>query len=180
MRAACFLAVLLAITSRPVPAQTAPAATPACAADSTYHVLDFWVGEWRVTVDGKVDGTNRVEKILGGCAMTETWHGADGHDGHSLLYVTPFLTAKRWNQVWVTDQARVFGGTKEKSLVATYPDGGVRFQGELVGPRGRVVIDRATLTPMPDGTIRQVIELSLDGGSTWQQNYQATYTRIKP
>jgi hypothetical protein len=150
---------------------------PSCDTDSTYHQLDFWVGEWRVTADGVLDGTDRIEKVLNGCAVSETWHDvAPGHEGRSLFFVAS--APKRWKQVWVTETARALGGTKEKGMIASYPGGGVRFQGELIGPLGRVLLDRTTLTPMPNGTVQQVIERSIDGGSTWTTPYTATYTRI--
>jgi len=55
----------------------------------------------------------------------------------------------------------------------------VRFQGELTGRLGRLLLDRTTLMPMLDGTVQQVIELSTDGGSTWQEACRAIYTRVK-
>jgi hypothetical protein len=173
------LALALLVGAVPLAAHAQGAASPprTCDTDSTYHKLDFWLGDWRVTVNGVLDGTDRIEKVLGGCAIIESWHDADGHLGQSLFFVSPVM--RRWKQVWITDQAQATGGTKEKSAIGWYPDGGVRFQGELIGALGRIVLDRTTLTPMPDGTVRQVIEHSLDGGSTWQPPYVATYTRAK-
>jgi hypothetical protein len=172
--AACSVTLLASRAS----GQATDHAPAPCRADSTYHRLDFWLGAWRVTVDGKLDGTDSVRTVLDGCAITETWHDVNGHAGLSLFYVAP--GSGRWKQVWVTDQARMTGGTKEKSALIWYPDGGVRFQGELVGSGGKILLDRTTLTPMPDGTVRQLIEISTDGGSTWQQSYRATYTRMRP
>ena len=34
-----------------------------------------------------------------------------------------------------------------------------------------------TLTPLPDGTVRQVIERSTDDGATWQSSFDAVYRR---
>lgn len=66
---------------------------------------------------------------------------------------------------------------KEKTLVEEFPDGGVRFQGEIPLPDGRKVLDRTTLTPRPDGTVRQLIEQSSDAGKTWRVVFDAIYTR---
>ena len=147
-----------------------------CASQSGFHVLDFWLGTWRVTAAGKYDGTDTIQKILSGCAVTEDWRAADGSAGKSLFYFDPF--SKEWTQVWVTDQATVRGGLKIKHLIATYKDGGTRFQGTLPGPPGsKIVLDRTTLTPLRDGTVRQVIEISLDGGTTWIVEYDAIYAK---
>ena len=85
--------------------------------------------------------------------------------------------------MWVTDRASEPGGTKEKRLIARYPDGGVRFQGTIIGPLGKAYLDRTTLTPLPSGEVHQVIEISPDQGVTWRVAYDARYRRsaaIKP
>jgi hypothetical protein len=119
-------------------------------------------------------GTNRIEKILGGCAVTETWHDADS-EGRSLFYYVP--SQRQWKQVWVTPQALSLGGLKEKHLIAQSA-GSVRFQGELVGPRGVLVLDRTTLTTMSGGRVRQVIEISRDGGTSWRATFDAIYVPV--
>src|SRR3954469_24116373 len=48
-------------------AQAGPATPPACLSDSTYHVLDFWLGSWNVVDStGARLGSNRIERIVGG------------------------------------------------------------------------------------------------------------------
>jgi len=34
--------------------------------------FDFWIGEWRVTENGKLAGHNRIEPLLEGCACSKT------------------------------------------------------------------------------------------------------------
>jgi len=169
------LAVAIAAGSSSA-ATTAPKAPPSCNADPGFHALDFWLGTWRVSAGGRFDGTDVVTKILGGCAVTEDWTDTTGHKGKSLFYYDSF--AKVWEQVWVTDQATSRGGLKIKRLIATYADRGTRFQGILPGPPGsKTVLDRTTLRPQTDGTVRQVIEISVDGGQTWIVTYDAIYRR---
>ena len=52
-------------------------------------------------------------------------------------------------------------------LIEHYPDGGTRFQGVVHLKNGSTVLDRTTLTPLPDGRVRQVIEQSPDNGKNW-------------
>ena len=146
-----------------------------CAADSTYSALDFWLGEWDVFEGDQQVGTNRITPVLKGCAVLEEWRDTMGGEGRSLFYVEP--GPHQWKQVWVTDDARQVGGTKEKHLVARLPDGGVRFQGELPLPDGRLVLDRTTLTPIRSGEVRQLIETSRDGGTTWRAGFDARYRK---
>lgn len=169
--AAC--AVLACALAGPVSAQPAPA--PACADRPVFGWLDFWVGEWRVRVGDQYVGTNRVAKILRGCAVTEEWRDARGNEGRSVFYVSP--DSGLWRQVWVTDTALAPGGVKEKRLIARLPGGAVRFQGEI-STGDALVLDRTTLTPLGDDRVRQLIERSTDGGGIWQAAFDAIYERV--
>lgn len=148
-----------------------------CAADSAYAALNFWVGDWTVYTGDQVVGTNRITRILEGCAVIEEWRDADGGEGRSLFYID--TATGQLKQVWVTDDARRVGGTKEKHLIARLPDGGLRFQGELRLPDGRTLLDRTTLTPITPTEVRQLIEVSRDGGTTWHAGFDARYRRTK-
>jgi hypothetical protein len=154
----------------------AGAQTPApCEADSAFSTLDFWLGDWDVYVGDELAGTNRIEKILDGCAILEHWTGSGGGQGKSLFYYQKSTGV--WKQVWVTQQAMRVGGLKEKQLVARLEDGGVRFRGEIARGDGTTYLDRTTLTPLPDGRVRQVIEVSEDGGNTWRATFDANYVK---
>jgi hypothetical protein len=90
----CFTSVTSAFSqsssSKPDPPPPHP-----CDADPNYHKLDFWVGAWDVydNHDSTLNGTDVVEKIVGGCAIIENWREADGSgEGKSLFY---YLRAKK-------------------------------------------------------------------------------------
>jgi hypothetical protein len=153
----------------------APAAGTACTANPSFHDLDFWLGDWTVTAGGKRAGQNHIERILAGCAVVERWKDVDGGLGESLFYHPPGTAT--WKQVWVTDRATSLGGAKEKQLVARLPGGGLRFQGELPPPGGKTLLDRTTLEPLPEGRVRQRIEVSRDQGKTWTTVFDAEYQR---
>ncbi len=146
-----------------------------------YQLLDFWLGEWDVFASGamrvspgtdgvKPMGTNRIEKTLGGCAIVEHWRDASGGAGKSLFYYHPAATT--WKQVWVSGNGRV----KEKGVVDAGSPNAVRFQGELRSD-GKRILDRTTLTPLPDGSVRQHIEESSDDGPTWETTFDAIYRK---
>lgn len=132
--------------------------------------MDFWLGEWEVFVDGQAVGTDHVEKILGGAAILEHWQSREGGRGESLFYFIP--DAGQWKQVWVVQGAQV---VKEK--LSTPVEGGLRFEGEARFPDGGRIPDRTTLTLLEDGSVRQLIEISRDGGSTWTPSFDAIYRR---
>lgn len=148
---------------------------PACRADPAFALLDFWVGDWEVLVGDQKVGDDRVEKVQDGCAITEQWRAADGGTGQSLLYVD--TASRRWRQVWVTGRALAPGGVKEKRLVERTSGGGLRFQGQVRDRAGNSWLDRTTLTPLPDGRVRQHIETSTDDGMNWRTTFDAVYRR---
>lgn len=176
IRAAAVAAAAAALMAS-ASASAAPAdAIPACGEQPAFAALDFWVGDWEVFVGAQKVGEDRVQKTLNGCAITESWTAANGGEGLSLFYVDPADLG--WRQVWVTGRALAPGGVKEKRLIETLPDGGLRFQGTVRDTAGRVWLDRTTLTPLPDGTVRQRIEISRDGGETWEATFDAVYRRL--
>ena len=169
-----FAAAHAATASDQRPASRAPAAeTPAaCGESADYSRLDFWVGEWDVYSQGRKVGTNRISKVLSGCAVTEDWTDIDGGRGKSLFYFSP--REATWKQVWITDRATRRGGTKEKTLTATLPGGALRFEGELPLRSARVR-DRTSLWPLENGHVRQLIEYSEDDGASWQVSFDGLY-----
>src|SRR5262245_31354547 len=75
-----------------------PPAKPGCNAPE-HRQFDFWVGTWDVTANGKHAGVNRIEKILDGCALMESWTGASGYRGNSLNFYD--AARRQWHQTWV-------------------------------------------------------------------------------
>jgi len=158
-----------------VSASFAQNASVPCDQNPIYQKLDFWLGDWDVfdLKSGAKDGTNRIEKILKGCAIIENWSDANGGEGKSLFYVV--RATGQWRQVWVEDS----GGMKEKALQDSYTGVGVSFQGEILHRDGTSHLDRTTLQPMTGGHVRQTIEISRDHGKTWEVVYDAEYRRRK-
>jgi hypothetical protein len=157
-----------------VPVRAQQAAPPPCSA-AVRGALDFWAGDWIVTVGRERAGTDRVERVSKGSGVIERWTGTDGDEGTSLFSFDPF--ACTWHQLWITDMPERVGGLKHKDLVVLQPGGGVRFQGAYPGRAAVTVLDRTTLTPLADGTVHQLIEISTDGGATWRSAFDAIYTR---
>lgn len=146
---------------------------PSIETDPAYRQLDFWVGDWEVrdATKHELAGTDRVEKVLKGAAIVEHWRDTAGHEGKSWFYFS--RPEHRWKQVWVTE----VGFIKEKALIETFADGGVRFRGEVQRANGGKILDQTTLTPLADGSVHQLIEISADAGKMWQTTFDAIYTR---
>ncbi len=140
----------------------------------SYHLLDFWVGDWDVYVGDKKVGHIRIEKILNGCTVLEHWVDSAGNEGQSLFFVNDGGT---WQQVWVTENANQPGGIKEKTNVEIAAEEGVQFQGVSYHPDAGQWFDHTTLKLVENGAVRQHIEISADAGYTWETTFDAIYRR---
>ena len=161
--------LLVALAPARTGAQEAPPAAP-CETDSVYRLFDFWVGEWDVfTAQDQKAGTNRIEKLLGGCLLLEHWTGASGSEGRSINYYDPIR--KLWVQKWVDAQGGII------SVEGAFEAGAMRFEGEHFYPDGRREVFRMTFTPQQDGSVRQFIEQSRDGGDSWYVWFDGRYVR---
>jgi hypothetical protein len=147
--------------------QTAAAATPAAPCTTPqHHAFDFWIGTWDVTQQGQPAGTNRIDRLLDGCALLENWTGKGGVRGHSLN----FYDAEHgtWQQTWIDSTG------SSLNLLGGFAQGKMTLSSLRTGQRQA---DRITWTPLPDGTVRQLWEHTDDGGKTWQTAFDGLYRR---
>lgn len=148
--------------------QTAPA--PACVARE-YRQFDFWLGEWEVHANGKLAGRNRIEAILGGCALAEHWEGVGGGRGTSLNAYS--VGDRRWHQTWVDAQGvrlAVAGGWDEATATMT-------LSGSVPDRQGDLVTHEVSWERRPDGSVRQRWRASRDQGVTWSGVFDGIYRR---
>jgi tetratricopeptide (TPR) repeat protein len=140
-----------------------------CAARPHSADLDFWVGEWDVHApDGRPAGRSRITRVLGGCAVLETWAGVQGDSGQSLNAIDPATGV--WQQTWVDDQGHLrefLDGHREDSTMV-YP----RSRPDRAGRIDRMRLERLSAT-----RVRQTAEESTDGGATWRLRYTLVYER---
>jgi hypothetical protein len=179
MRALKAAAALLLLGTAVLPgrAQTPKKAAASCQAPE-YRQLDFWVGDWDTyDLDGagnpakKVVARNRVDRILGGCALREVYEQTDGLVGQS--FSTYDASRKVWHQTWVTNRGQLLvveGGLEGDRLILTGP---LPVAG---GPPGTL---RVAWQPRKDG-VRETAESSGDGGKTWKPLFDVLFRPHKP
>lgn len=132
--------------------------------------FDFWVGEWYVFADEKLVGRNEISRVHGGCTLVEEYTAAGGKfAGRSFNYFEPEDGV--WHQVWVDDS-----GTR-LHLTGGYADGKMMMSGERK-KNGATITDRISWTDNADGTVRQLWELSEDGGKAWQVLFDGQYRPV--
>jgi len=133
-----------------------------------YRQLDFWVGDWNVTVGGKPAGTNAVTQEESGCLVHEHWAGAAGGTGQSFNFYD--RTDDRWHQMWVSSTGNTL------FLSGQYADGKLVYRGTAPGSNGAPAQQRLTFFRNADGTVRQLWESSSDG-KQWQTVFDGLYER---
>lgn len=139
----------------------------ACSGEE-HRQFDFWRGSWDVYADGDLVGRNEIRRVAGGCGLEESWSGTGDSRGTSLNYYDP--TDGRWHQLWVGSGGlvlRLTGGLEDGSMV---------LSGERTA-EGETLRDRITWTPAPDGGVRQLWEVSRDGGQSWSVAFDGRYRR---
>ncbi len=142
---------------------------PACAVPE-HHQFDFWIGEWNVTTpDGKPAGTNRIERIAGGCGLLENWTGAKGGVGNSLNFYSP--DDRKWHQTWVgTGGSFLF-------LEGAFENGAMTMTGRTKTAEGGAQLERITWTPQEGGIVKQHWQQSTDDGKTWADAFVGLYKK---
>ena len=154
-------------------AQTAPNAPPPVDCnDADHRALDFWIGDWDVTLAGSetVIAKSRIEKIAG-CAISETYHQTVGPGGKAIDYhgrsISSYVPAdKEWRQFYVDSSGRA------ATLTGPWTKGAVTFM-----QRVPIGITRMIVSANPDGTVRQHGELSKDEGKSWSTSFDFIYRK---
>jgi tetratricopeptide (TPR) repeat protein len=146
-----------------------------CSRNPMARQFDFWIGEWDVYQNGTMAlaGHSLVQNIAGGCSLLENWTSVVGaHHGKSLNY---YDTLKQnWEQVWVGS-----GGDIQHFTDGVYKDSVMQFAFRQVR-NGKTMQGRFRFYYLSANQVRQLSELSGDGGVNWQVQYDFIYKRKQP
>ena len=148
-----------------------------CHARPEFRQFVFWVGEWDVLgASGRRVGGSRVERVLGNCALMETYTAAPGSSAVPNYVGQAFhffdTTAGRWVQHYIDTAGTPWDWTGE------FKDGAMRYTREgPFGPSNMPIKQRMTFSSLPEGKVRQLFEQSIDGGATWRAGFDGTYVK---
>lgn len=161
--------VLAGIAVLGAAAPIASAATPCT--DAEHRRLDFWLGDWdtyEADARDKVVARTRVDAILGGCALRESYEGADGLSGQSFTIYD--AARQRWHQSWVTNKGQLL------QLEGRFQGDRLTLQGPQASPDGRTTLVRGVWSPEAGG-VRETAHTSSDGGATWNPLFDIFFKR---
>jgi hypothetical protein len=152
------------------PGTDLPAPARLCESEE-YRQFDFWIGDWNVTSAGQAAGTNAIQPIHNGCALQENWQG-DGEGGISGTSFNIYDQATgQWHQTWVDSSGTLL--LLDGGLV----DGVMVLSGKRPARNGKgMTLHRISWTPNPDGSLRQLWEVSTDDGKNWTMLFDGLYT----
>lgn len=152
--------------------QTRPA--PASCATEAHDDFDFWVGEWDVFAarePRKKIAESRIERLYNGCAVRESWMPLGKPGGGSL---NSLRSDGRWHQRWIGSSGETVdfvGGLDAKGRMV------MTGWWENFGGAGKHAFVRMSYARNPDGSVRQLGEVSSDHGATYSVGYDLTYRR---
>ena len=168
-----FIAIVTGVMLATGPSTTAAEASqPKACSSAVYRQFDFWLGRWDVTANGKPAGKNRIESVLDGCALLESWTGASGSTGHSLN--TYDATRSVWHQTWVDNSGLLLTLEGHLQAGAMVLEGMTAASHDMPATRHRI-----TWTPQPNGDVRQLWQSSKDEARTWQTEFDGLYQRAR-
>ncbi len=158
----------------PLGAQQPQAAPPPGCTAAEHRQFDFWLGTWSVAdTTGRPIGESEITSEFGGCVVRERWNVRTGRGGESLNGWD--RATRRWHQTWMDASGNVWktdGELVGRSMVLT-----------RTGPSPRdsssTLIHRWTWTPSDADHVRQLYEVSPDGGRTWRTAFDGRYVRRK-
>lgn len=141
-----------------------------CAADPAFHSQDFANGEWDVYVGDRKTAEVKLEPVLNGCAIHETWTALSGK-GNGIGLFTFSRVLKAWTYAWAADtgSSTVFTGAAEGA--------GMLYRTERPTASGGTRLRHWTLAEQPDHTIRELSVGTEDGGKTWTTEYELIWKR---
>jgi tetratricopeptide (TPR) repeat protein len=144
-----------------------------CEADPNFRKFDFWVGDWDVQQTGvpraPVGASSHIERILSGCVIFENWEPGPSGAGKSFnIYNT---VTKKWEQYWVDATGRLTHYFGE-----FHDDGNLYYEADQFGTSNKI---RMTFFNKGPDEVRQLGQVSSDGGKIWTVSFDLTYLRKK-
>jgi hypothetical protein len=146
---------------------------PLRCAGPEYRQFDFWAGDWNAydaDQPSKPAAMVKVDVILGGCVLRETYEGANGLVGQSFSIYD--ASRKVWHQSWVTNHGQLL------VLEGDFRDGRMTLRARETVAGGRQVLWRGVWIARGDG-VRETAVTSEDGGKTWKPKFDLLFRRRK-
>jgi tetratricopeptide (TPR) repeat protein len=140
-----------------------------------HRQFDFWLGQWDVrpfaTPNAPPTARSIIERANGNCTIVENYYTKGGYTGKSFNIYD--VTQKKWRQFWNDNGGTVieFWGEYDAAEKA------LKYRSESVNAQGQKQFGKMTFYHLGPDTVRQLWEVSTDGGKTWTVAFDGLYTR---
>lgn len=133
--------------------------------------FDFWVGEWDVYTEENLVGKNTIVFLQNKNVIQENWVSEkENFTGTSYSFYNS-KTAK-WHQIWIDKNGN------NLLLTGVFSDGKMILTSGLDSNMGEPnSIHRITWTQLTNGNVKQVWESTIDGGKSWNIQFQGIYKK---
>lgn len=143
---------------------------PGCLAPEN-HQLDFWIGEWDVSITGRDDvvAESSIRSVAQGCVVLEEWRPFQGPHGHSISIYD--ASDGKWHQEYAG------GGGRRSHMIGAFADGVMvmDISGGLPPGAPANLRRRMSYQQIDADSVRQWGEVERDG--QWQITFDLTYRR---
>jgi hypothetical protein len=160
-----------------------PSSSPSAACTSAEHrQFDFWLGDWDLAIHartsptsetwGHAKGTQRIESILGGCAILESFAAEGPQTPWAGRSVSSYQAKPgKWRQTWVDDQGSylAFAGGIEAGVMTLF--------GEPRESEGKTVQMRMVFLDVTPRSLRWEWQRTEDGWKTSVAMIRIDYRR---
>ena len=146
-----------------------------CSANIDSRQLDYWLGNWNITVPGRTADNNSKSKVylsLNKCVLIESWEDGRGHAGENVFAYN--TENKRWYGLFADNRGHVHVFVDGKVT-----GGSAEFLGPSPGPNGEAVLHRIKVVRLTPDKVEQLWEKSTDNGATWTEVFRGEYLRSK-
>ena len=138
-----------------------------------HHQFDFWLGDWEVYKYGTdtLIGKSSIVSIVDSLGLLENYSVLKGgFQGKSLNMYN--RSKKRWEQYWIDNSGLTLflsGGWLDGKMVLTDAQEG----------KDQKIYNQITWEQGKQGTVRQIWQMSKDGGETWTELFDGEYRSLK-
>ncbi|MCJ2185826.1 hypothetical protein [Novosphingobium beihaiensis] len=164
-------AVAALSAAAPLQAMAAPP-PPSCKDTPAYHAQDFALGKWDVWAGDTLIARVYIEPVLNGCALHEVWTPVNDAPGKGQGLFVFSRAEGQWHYLWAADT-----GTASTFKGRPAGAGKMQYTTSVPAGEGAVRLRRWSLEALPGGRLRERSTGSLDGGATWQSEYDLMWAR---
>jgi hypothetical protein len=144
-----------------------------CSANSESRQLDFWLGNWTISVPGfSGNSASKVSLSLDKCLIVESWNDGRGHDGQNTFGYSG--DDKSWYGMFADNKGRVHVFTS-----GTVSGGIAEFNGSS-GTNEEKALNRVKIARLSADKVEQTWEKSSDNGHSWKTVFRGEYSRTNP